>query len=110
MAKLTRSNVAHDLNISPHKLKISYSQDDVTYVFSSEYNLNRFVAKAAEHRKQINQSLSNRFNINIKNDLLSDLKLYTIVEKRGFLIYKGTDKIGCLNEVELRGQTIKTKS
>ena len=107
MAKLTRANVAYDLNISPHRLTISYSQDDITYVFSSELYRNKFLAAIHENRNKINHSLSNRFGFTIRNELLCDIKLYTSIEKRGFLIIKGQDKVECLNQVELVGQTVK---
>ena len=106
MAKLTRSNVAHDLNISPHKLTIEYYVDNITFVFSSEYNRNRFCAKLAENRNQINDSLSNRFGFEFQNDVLCDVKLYSQVEKRGFLILVDGEKIQCLTEVKLHGARI----
>ena len=106
MAKLTRSNVAHDLNISPHKLTIEYYQQDITFVFSSEYNRNRFCAKLAENRDTINLSISNRFGFEFQNDVLCDIKLYSIVEKRGFLILIDGEKIECLNRVNLHGAKI----
>lgn len=108
MAKLTRSKVAYDLNVSPHRHMISYGDDEITYVFSSELYRDKFTARVQENRENINHSLSNRFGFTIINDLLCDIKLYITVEKRGFLIMKGQDKLDCLNQVELHGQTIKT--
>lgn len=103
MPKLTRSNVAHDLNISPHKVKVDYRHEDITYVFSSELYKTKFLEKLAENRRNINISLSNRFGFHICNDLLSDLKLYITIEKRGFLLYKGQEKVECLKSVSLYG-------
>ena len=110
MAKLTRSNVAHDLNISPHKVKLDYRYEDITYVFSSELYKTKFLEKLAENRRSINISLSNRFGFHICNDLLSDLKLYTTIEKRGFLLYKGQVKVECLNNIILDGSQMIAES
>lgn len=106
MAKLTRSNVAHDLNISPHKLTIEYYVDSITFVFSSEYNRNRFCAKLVENRNYHNDSLSKRYGFEIQNDVLCDVKLYSQVEKRGFLILVDGEKIECLTKVNLHGAKI----
>ena len=110
MAKLTRSNVAHDLNISPHQLKLHYGDSDITFVFSSELYKTKFMDKITENRRNINISLTNRFGFQICNDLLSDLKLYTTIEKRGFLIYKGLVKVECLNHITLDGSQMIIKS
>ena len=111
MVKLTRSKVAHDLNISPHILEVCYSEySTIKFVFSSELYKDIFVGKMVENRETINQSLTNRFGFNIKNDKLSDLKLYSKTEKRGFLIYHNGVKIECLNNITLDGQTVIANS
>ncbi len=110
MAKLTRSNIAYDLNLSPHKIKLDYRDCDITYVFSSELYKTKFLEKLAGNRANINISLSNRFGFVIVNDILSDLKLYTTIEKRGFLIYKGLVKVECLNNITLDGSQLIIKS
>ena len=107
MQKLTRSNVAHDLNISPHNYTIIYGNDSITFVFSSDLYKRKFIDKLHDHRITINQSLFNRFGFLIKFDVLSDLRLYTMIEKRGFLLYLNEDKILCPKELLLTG-VIKT--
>ena len=103
MAKLTRSNVAYDLNISPHKLTVDYKDEDITYIFSSELYKQKFIDRLEDNRNLINTSLSNRFGFTIINNKLSDLKLYLTIEKRGFLIYKGQVKVECLKDIILDG-------
>lgn len=103
MAKLTRCNIAYDFNISPYKLTVEYDTDEITFVFSSELYRNKFIAGLGDNRNKINRSLSNRFGFQIVNDVLCDLKLYITIEKRGFLLYKGEQKIECLNNLTLNG-------
>ena len=106
MNKLTRSNVAHNLDISPHRLDLGYGESNIMYVFSSDLYKRKFLEKLEVNRNSINQSLSNRFGFQIKNDLLSDLRLYTIIEKRGFLIYHNGVKITCQSRVKINGNNI----
>lgn len=109
---LTRHGVAYDLNISPHRLEVPYEKEGVTltYVFSSELYRSKFYEGFLDNREKINASLSNRFGFQIENDLLCDIKLYTMIEKRGFLILKGEDKIVCLENIILDGHNLTKKS
>lgn len=104
MARLTRSGVAHDLTISPYKLKVVYEEsgETLTYVFSSEFYLNKFVEKAGANREKINKSLSNRFGFTIENNILADIKLYLTTETRGFMI-EGTDVWQRASNIKLNG-------
>lgn len=110
MAKLTRSKIAYDFTISPHKAKLQYQDDELTYVFSSELYKNKFMEKLAGNRAEINKSLTNRFGFTIYEDLIADLRLYSTIEKRGFLIYRGLVKIECLNDITLDGHKMIIKS
>ena len=103
MVALTRSNIAHDLNISPHKYDIHYPDGVVTYVFSSELYRRNFEERYKDNRATINQSLSKRFGFRITCDKVADLKTYISIEKRGFLLYKNGDKFDCLNDITLDG-------
>lgn len=72
-----------------HNLKESIFKFDtgkIIFYFSSENNLFKFKDKIIWHRNWMQESLSNRFNLNIANDNLSDIVLYRKIEKRGFLI------------------------
>lgn len=100
---LTRNNVAYNLNESPHRLEVPYEQESLIYVFSSEFYKTNFYNRFLENREKISESLSRRFGFTVQNDLLSDLKLYTSIEKRGFLIVKGEDKIVCQENITLDG-------
>lgn len=109
--KMSRRKIAYDLNISPYKFTAYYMEApcNLTFVFSSELYKNNFGSRLIDNRKSINQSLSNRFGFKIECDLIADLKLYTTIEKRGFLICKDGDKIECLNDIILAGVNLITK-
>ena len=110
MDGLTRSKIAYDLNISPHETQVEY-EDGKTFkfVFSSDLYKRNFIKKLEENRETINQSLSNRFGFPIRYDMLADLKLYTTIEKRGFLIYQDGEKIECLRNLTLDGNNLMSK-
>lgn len=112
MANLTRSNIAYDLNISPHNYIVDYEnyKYSVKYVFSSDLYKRKFTEKLKENRETINTSLSNRFNLHFVCDILCDLKLYSTIEKRGFLIYVNGEKIDCLNTITLNGNSLTMRT
>ena len=110
MSKLTRSGVAYDLTVSPHKTLIVYDKEDhLEFVFSSELYMNIFERKVEENREKINESLSKRFGYEIEVNKLADLKLYVQTEKRGFLIL-GKEEFNCLNNIKLNGVNLITKN
>lgn len=110
MSGLTRSAVAYDLNISPHKLEVPYENETVVYVFSSALYRQKFYERFLDNREQIGASLSKRFGFEIQNDLLCDLKLYTTIEKRGFLIFKDGVKFVCRENIILDGHRMTKRS
>ena len=110
MSQLTRNNIAHDLNISPHYVECVHGAGLVKFVFSSEFYKNKFEREFVEHRKKVNDSLSNRFGFSIRANLVADLKLYSAIEKRGFLIYYNEDKVECLNDITLDGLMLTPKN
>lgn len=83
-----------------------YEDEEITYIFSSKLYKDKFIEKLVKNRENINLSLSNRFGFHISVDMIADLKLYTATEKRGFLLLKGADKIECLKDIILDGQTM----
>ena len=107
---LTRSKVAYNLRISPHKYETKYGDDDVIFVFSSDLYRRKFVERIDENRKTINESLTGRFGYNCSIDSLCDLKLYSSLEKRGFLVIVNNEEIICQENITLGGQIVITKS
>ena len=110
MARLTRSNIAYDLSISPHRLQMVYAGEPLTYVFSSELYMKKFIEKCEENREEIERSLSKRFGVNVKNPILADLRLYSTIEKRGFLLVKDEVKIECKEHLTLDGARVISTS
>lgn len=110
VSKLTRNNIAYDFEISPYFLEVPYENTMLKYVFSSRLYKENFYNKYIENREKINNSLSNRFGIDIEIDILCDLKLYVTIEKRGFLIWKDGVKITCLECIKLDGMKMMKKN
>ena len=106
---MTRWGVAHNLEISPYTLLVDYQDEQLEYVFSSQQYKDIFYKKFIDNRIKINTSLSNRFGFKIENDKLADLKLYSMTEKRGFLI-KGKEEYKCLDTIELIGVNLIHKN
>lgn len=106
---LTRNNICYDFDISPYFIELEYQNNKAKFVFSSELYKTKFTEKYLQNRQTINTSLSNRFGFSIVNDELADLKLYTQIEKRGFLIFQNGKKFECLKNITLDGQQMITK-
>lgn len=100
---LTRANIAYNLEESPHRLEVPYDGFTLCYVFSSNLYKCNFYDRFLENREKINESLSRRFGFIVQNDVLSDLRLYATIEKRGFLVKKEEDKYLCPDEITLIG-------
>jgi hypothetical protein len=81
---MTRSGVEYDLSVSPYRLTTG---NGYTFVFSSKVNRDKFDCKYNLHRIKLADSLSNRFKLNIRVDIIADFSLYRAIEKRGFLAY-----------------------
>lgn len=109
MAKLTRSGVAHDLNISPYKQVVKYDNEELMFVFSSEFYRKKFEDKIEDNRNKINKSLSNRFGFEVRNNLLADIKLYLTTETRGFLIL-GKEIFLCPSSLVLSGEKVMKRN
>ena len=108
---LTYSGIAYDLNISPHKVKVNYTSNMyVIYVFSSNLYKSKFEERQQENRDKINASLSNRFGFTIENNVLCDMKLYSTIEKRGFLIKNNKEGFECPDVLKLDGKNLIQKN
>lgn len=110
MAQLTRSNIAYDLSISPHRTLVSYGDQSLEYVFSSDLYKRKFLEKQEDHRKQIDRSLTKRFGFTVKHPVLADVKLYSTIEKRGFLLVKNGVEVQCQEKLVLDGAKVTTEN
>lgn len=102
---LTRNGIAYNLKLSPYKVTIKYQDNEsITFKFSSQLYMDNFKNKLKNNRNVICESLSKRFGFIINNEKLCDLKLYSSIEKRGFLIETKEGLYECLNIIKLDGQ------
>lgn len=109
LVRLTRGGVAYNLEDSPYGTTIDYVGAQITYSFSSDLHRRMFSEKLEKNRNDINTSLSNRFGFSITNDILCDVKLYSAVENRGFLIIANGEAMNSPDEVLLEGYTISKR-
>ena len=109
---LTRDGIVNDkIELSPYKHKINYTKSYyIVYKFSSELYRSKFIERVELNRKKINDSLSNRFGFEITNDVLCDIKLYSLIEKRGFYIKTNKEGFECLDAVILNGKNLTTRN
>ena len=110
MAQLTRSNIAYDLSISPHRHTVIYGEHSLEFVFSSELYKEKFKEKQLINREQINISLTKRFGVEVNYSILADLRLYTTIEKRGFLLVKNGVEVECPDKIRLECETLTLMS
>lgn len=108
--KPTRSRVYYDLKHSEHLERVDYRNTTIIYVFSSELYRKKFAEGIKGNREKVNSSLSNRFNLELKVNVLADLTLYSKVEKRGFYLIINGEHIECQNHVKLDGLSVMTNS
>lgn len=107
---LTRNGVCYDFYKTPYKVEMNYNNKKITYHFSTQNNVDKFLNKLKENRKKLNESLTNRFKIQITNDVLCDLKLYNKIETRGFLILADGVFIECQEHIQLDGDVLMSKN
>lgn len=110
MNQLTRSKVAYDLSISPHRFSVTYGDSSIEFVFSSDLYKRKFMEKQHENRKTISNSLTKRFGVRVQCSILPDLKLYTTIEKRGFLLFKDGVEVKCQDGIILDGERVTLQS
>jgi len=110
--QLTRSGIAYNIEISPHNLIMNYGSEEIEFVFSSNRYKEIFLRKLEGNRAKIHESLSKRYGFTIVGtiNLLADIKLYSLTEKRGFLIKNKEESYKCLNTIRLDGQKMMNKN
>lgn len=108
--KLSRNGIANNLHVTPFTKKILYASNNyLIFCFSSKLYLNKFNERLEENRKKINTSLSGRFGFTVENDVLCDIKLYSSIEKRGFLLKNHKEGFECLESIILDGKRATAK-
>lgn len=111
MSKLTRSKIAYDLTISPHRYSITYGENQhVRYIFSSRLYMSKFMERLTSNRIQYSLQLSKRVGVDVNFDILADLKLYKSIEKRGYLLNVNGEDVTCPDQIILDGVKKMSKS
>ena len=111
MQNLTRDGICYNFLKTPYEVKVPYyNNKELIYKFSSKNNVRRFKEKLEENRKKINDSISKRFKFDIQNDLICDIKLYSMIETRGFLITGNGVFLECLENIQLTGAEVTSKN
>lgn len=82
----TRNEIYYDLSQTAHTLNVDYGEQTLRYHFSSALYRFKFQQRMHDNRAIIRESLSNRFGIDINSIIIADLRLYNMIEKRGYYI------------------------
>lgn len=102
----TVRGVYTDINESVYQ----YYYDGITFYFSSPYYLAKFIEliedEIPDFNNRTNRMYKNKFNLSV--DKFGAIRLYQLIEKRGFRIkYKGSE-VHCLDHLTFEFE-LKTK-
>jgi hypothetical protein len=96
---MTKDGIEYNLDITPWEVKKKYNGCILTYKFSSEFYKNKFIvlSKFTENKEM------KKLGISIDNTMLSDIKLYSAIEKRGFqIITSHLEKLENLKDMKIK--------
>ena len=97
---LTKRGIAKNLEESPY----FYEYNDMIFYFSSQLHLNNFMKLIASEIDRFNVKTNNiykdKFNLEMQN--LALIRLYAIIEKRGFFIKIKGESVASLENVEFQ--------
>jgi hypothetical protein len=80
---ITKRGVYHNLKES----KYVVSNKDITFFFSSEHTLNKFMSGYQNNRDYMNEKIFKSLDTVLNHDIMFDVSFYTHVEKRGFYVW-----------------------
>lgn len=86
-----------------------FTLDEVSFHFSTERHMQKFMDNYMQNRIDVSMNLTNRWRFHIRLDLLADLYLYTQIENRGFHIIYKERAIRWRGQVELSGLMLTMK-
>lgn len=86
---MTSSGIEYNLDLSPYRAEEVYPNGNkIVFYFSGDLGLRKFTEKKEINRKELNESLSNRFRMKFKlSPDFCDVQLYKKIERRGYLIH-----------------------
>lgn len=93
----TARGVYHDLTESEY----FYTVDDMIFIFSSLFYRDKFANIYEEEIERFNQALNNVYKdkFSIYGDKLALIRLYAMIEKRGFYLIIGGFEVKCLEDL-----------
>lgn len=78
----TVNGIYHNIKESDY----SFSTENFTFFFSSQFYKRKFIEKYLEHREDINYFLKARFGVEVDLPDYADFILYQKIEKRGYRV------------------------
>lgn len=107
---MTNAGIERNLECTPYIYTLEYGTRQIKYHFSSHSTREKFIDMIDDNRREIYESLSNRFRMKffISNDFC-DVTLYRKLERRGFLIIVGEEEIRWLGQIEYNGRGVIVK-
>lgn len=100
-SKMTRAGIYWDLKKSHYCINLTYYKMPVRFYFSSLTHLNKFSDRYLEMREYTETWMRKRFFVAMNYDLLSDIRLYSQVETRGFYLEINGEGMECPEEIYL---------
>lgn len=97
----TKRGVYLNIDESPIKRTIYCGIFDIDLYFTSEFYKKNFDDRLCEFIDNTNNSLYGRFKVAIDTTILSALRLYSNIEKRGFKVRYGGEVYKCLDDIML---------
>jgi hypothetical protein len=94
---LTKRGVCYNLHETPFQVTI----DNLTYMFSSAYRMQKFKESYLNRRKEIVSFMTKKFGIDIDVSCLCDLICYSEIENRGFTVRNESGVYLCEKEIRL---------
>lgn len=109
---MTSSGVEYNLDISPYRVEEAYPNGNrIVFIFSSHVGMRKFVDKHEENRKELNESLSNRFRMKFKlSPDFCDVQLYKKIERRGYLIHFNGRRIEWQGKLKYSGLQLEEQT
>ena len=98
MSKLkTQKGIYRDIGDSDYCITV----EDITFYFSSKFYLGNFTKaiekETADFSKRMEKVYNDKFNLKI--DKFALIRLYELIEKRGFRVVINVEEVRCLNNV-----------
>lgn len=83
-----------------------YTVKGMTFYFSSKFYLNNFIKEIETEMTSFNDRLNNVYNnkFRIKMDKFALIRLYQLIERRGFRIQIEGNEVDCLKNIQFESE------